>query len=105
MLAIQVKQDLFALEKKSEYKLSWAEPHSSFPLILQTKLIVKISRCGSENIWGPKNLDLKKCWVWKNDGSEKNLGLKIFGSEKIVGPKKKIRSAKFGSYKFWVKNN
>ena len=69
-------------------KLSWAEPHSSFPLIFQQSLVSKFPSLGL------KIFEAQKIWIWKNVGSEqmlglkKKLGLKNFGSEKIVGQKK-----------------
>ena len=71
-------------------KLSWAEPHSSFPLNLQTKLSFKIFQCMSENIWA------QQIWIWKNVVSEKILGLK----KCLVW--KSFWSEKFWSQKCWV---
>ena len=109
-------------------KLNWAEPHSSFPLILQTTLSLKIFQSGPQNFFGQKNhLGLKnvgtkkklvkqifwseiflvwkyfwseKCWSRKNVGSQKYLGPKHFGSEKILCPKKGWVRNHFGSQNF-----
>ena len=76
----------------------WAEPHSSFPLILQTKL----SQFGSEKFGS------KKCWIWNFFGYDKILGLKknlvwkYFVSEKCQ-VWQNFRSDKFESYNFGSK--
>ena len=60
-------------------KLSWAEPHPSFSLILQTTFSFKISQSESQKrILSIKILGQQIVWV------QQNLGLNKFGSDKIL---------------------
>ena len=65
-------------------KWSWAEPHSSFPLILQTTFQVKISHSRYGNLFGQReNLLLKKVWSINTILSGWNLGPTFFESKQI----------------------